>query len=390
MRKGILDSEFFIHTSPMIYLDHAATAPMDPRVLKAMLPHMRETWGNASSAHGKGREARSAIDTARRTIADILQVEPHEVIFTASGSEANSLAIFGLCEKYEETHGKAGHAVFLSVEHSCSIQATQRLRRRGWQISMLPVDENAFLDPAVLAEELREDTALVSIQWANNEVGTIQPIAECEALCKERAIPFHTDAVQPVGLLPLPVLPALTSIAAHKFYGPRGIAALIVRDGIAVAPQVLGGGQEFGLRAGSENIPAIVGMAKALELAVEEQPKELQRLTALRDFFISEMEKLPGVTLNGPRGDARLANNINVRIAGHKGETVVMRLDMEGICVSTGAACASGSAEPSHVLEAMGRDAVAANENIRMTLGKGTTEADLQKTIAVLQKIISK
>lgn len=372
----------------MIYLDHAATAPLDPRVLEAMLPHMRETWGNASSPHAKGREARSAMDDARRTIADILRVEPHEVIFVSSGSEANSLAIFGLCEKYEETHGKAGHAVFLSVEHSCSIQATQRLRRRGWAISMLPVDEHALLHAEDLQKVLRDDTAIVSVQWANNEVGTIQPIAECEALCKERGIPFHTDAVQPMGLLPLPVLPALTTIAAHKFYGPRGIGALIVRDGIGIAPQVLGGGQEFGLRAGSENIPTIVGMAKALEIAVSEQPAETIRLTGLRDFFITELEQLPGVTLNGPRGDARLANNINVRIAGQRGETVVMRLDMEGICCSTGAACASGSAEPSHVLEAMGRDSEAANENIRMTLGKSTTENDLQKTIMELRKIV--
>jgi len=374
----------------LIYLDHAATTPLDPRVFEAMLPHVRDHWGNASSPHAKGREARSALDASRQTIADLLGVKTQEVVFVSSGSEGNTLAIFGLSEKWEQRHKTPGHAVFLSVEHNCSIKSLQKLRERGWSTTMLPVDGEGRLDPVDLEKALRNDTAIVSIQSANNEVGTIQPIEACAEICKERGIPFHTDAVQPVGQLPLPLVPDLMTIAAHKFYGPKGIGALIVRDSIELTPQILGGGQEFGLRAGSENVPAVAGMAKALELALAEQPEEFTRLTALRDGFIVELEKLRGVTLNGPRGHKRLPNNVNIRIAGHRGETVVMQLDMAGICVSTGAACVTGSSEPSHVLQAMGRNEAEANENVRMTLGKRTTEEELRKTVETLRNALAK
>lgn len=373
----------------MIYLDHAATTPLDPRVYDAMLPHLSANWGNPSSPHAKGREARAALDTSRQTIADLLNVKPEEVIFVSNGSEGNTLAIFGLCEKWEQKQKTPGHAIFLSVEHNCSIKSLMKLRERGWATTMLPVNADALLDPEELKKALRDDTAIVSVQWANNEVGTIQPIEECHRFCKERGIPFHTDAVQPMGQLPLPVLPELATIAAHKFYGPKGIGALIVRDHIELTPQILGGGQEFGLRAGSENVPAIVGMAKALEIAFAEQVEEFDRLTKLRDQFIVDLEKLPGVTLNGPRGNMRLPNNVNVRIRGRKGETVVMQMDLAGICAATGAACVSGSSEPSHVLQAMGRDDQAAEENIRMTFGRSTTEEDLQETVKVLRGILS-
>lgn len=372
----------------MIYLDHAATSPLDPRVYEAMLPIMQENWGNPSSPHSKGREAKSLLDDARLTIANLLNVKPHEVIFTASGSEANSLALFGRAEKWKHQHGKAGHIIALSTEHSCSIKAVQRLQREGWSLSLLPVNNEGVLEMPVLEEALQDDTALISIQWGNNEVGAMQPIAECDALCKERGITFHTDAVQPIGQVAIPVLPDMTTIAAHKFYGPKGIGALIVRDHIELAAQILGGGQEFGLRAGSENLPAIVGMAKALELSIAKQPEEEKRLTELRDYFIAELESIPGVSLNGPRLN-RLPNNANIRFAGRSGETLVIQLDLAGIAAATGSACASGSSGPSHVLEAMGRDSASASENIRFSLGASTTKEELDITVKTLKTILS-
>jgi len=372
----------------MIYLDHAATTPLHPRVYEEMLSVMKNEWGNPSSPHGKGREARQHLDASRLTIANILGVKAHEVIFTASGSEANSLAVFGVCEKWKMRHGTAGHVIALSTEHSCSIKAVQRLQREGWEVSLLPVDEEGMLDSKVLADAIQDNTVFASIQWGNNEVGTIQPIEQCAKICKERGVIFHTDAVQPIGQLPLPILPDMTTIAAHKFYGPKGIGALIVRDHIEIAAQILGGGQEFNLRAGTENLPAIVGMAIALEIAMEKQKEEAMRLCTLRDYFIDQLEKLPNVTLNGPRIQ-RLPNNINVRFQGHSGETLVIQLDLHGIAAATGSACASGSSGPSHVLEAMGREAGAASENIRFSLGASTTKQDLDTTIKVLKESLN-
>jgi len=372
----------------MIYLDHAATTPLHPLVYEEMLSVMLNIWGNPSSPHSKGREAKSMLDSARLTIATLLGVKPHEVVFTASGSEANSLALFGRCEKWKQEHGKAGHVIALSTEHSCSIKAVQRLQKEGWEISLLPVNEEGVLEIPILEEALREDTALISIQWGNNEVGAMQPIKECGELCKERGITFHTDAVQPIGQLAIPVLPDMTTIAAHKFYGPKGIGALIVRDHVELCPQILGGGQEFNLRAGSENLPAIVGMAKALEISLEKQPAEEKRLITLRDDFIAQLEALPGVTLNGPR-TARLPNNANIRFEGRSGETIVIQLDLKGIAAATGSACASGSSGPSHVLEAMGRSDKAASENIRFSLGASTTKEDIDTTVAVITEILS-
>ena len=373
----------------MIYLDHAATTPLHPRVYEKMLSVMKNEWGNPSSPHQKGRDARQHLDVSRQVIANLLHVKPHEVIFTASGSEANSLALFGVCEKWKMNHGgNTGHVIALSTEHSCSIKAVQRLQREGWEVSLLPVNEEGMLDSTVLENAMQQNTAFVSVQWGNNEVGTIQPIEQCAKICKERGVTFHTDAVQPIGQLPLPTLPDLTTIAAHKFYGPKGIGALIVRDHVEIAAQILGGGQEFNLRAGTENLPAIVGMALALEIAMEKQKEETLRLCTLRDYFIEELEKLPSVTLNGPR-TARLPNNVNARFKGHSGETLVIQLDLHGIAAATGSACASGSSGPSHVLEAMGREAGAASENIRFSLGASTTKKDLDTTIQVLKKSLN-
>ncbi len=382
----------------MIYLDHAATTPIDPRVLEAMLPHMRDAWGNPSSPHRKGREARSAIDHSRQTMADLLGVRPHEVIFVSSGSEGNSLALFGVAEARLDARGKPGHIVSLQIEHECSLKAIERLEKMGWQITLLPVDREGMADPRNFEKALTEDTALVSIQWANNEVGTIQPIEEVAAICRERRIPFHCDAVQPVGILPLPPvaspgtkggLPDLLTIAAHKFYGPKGVGALVVREGTPIQPLIMGGGQEFGLRAGTENTSGIVGMAAALEIAVSEQKDAFTKLKELNTFFVQEIERLPGTSLNGHL-EKRLPSIANIRFADRSGENLVIQLDLAGICAATGSACATGAAEPSHVLQAMGRNKLQAGENLRFSFGKGTTEEELRTTAQTLRNILSK
>lgn len=371
----------------MIYLDHASTTPLHPRVYDAMLPSMQDIWGNPSSPHAKGREARDAIDQSRKTVADHFGVKPQEVIFTASGSESNSLALFGTCAMWERKHKTPGHVILLQTEHSCSLNAASCLTERGWTVTLLPVDSQGILDPETLRNAIQDSTALVSIQWANNEVGTIQPIEDCHAICQSAAVPLHTDAVQPIGQLPLLTPPELTTIAAHKFYGPKGVAALIVREDVELAPQIFGGGQEFSLRAGTENTPGIVGLSQALSLACEHQPEEEKRLTALRDAFIEALETLPNVSLNGHR-TKRLPNNISIHIEGHTGETVVAALDMEGICVATGSACVTGSSDPSHVLLAMGHTKKTAKETVRISLGLSNTDDDIVATVSALSRIL--
>jgi len=375
----------------MIYLDHAATTPTDPRVAEVMLPHLQTTWGNPSSPHAKGREARCAIDAARKTMADLLGILPQEIAFVSSGSEGNSLALFGICEHWVETHGAPGHLITASVEHSCSLKAADKLDRQGWRITRLPVDKFGRLQSADLEEALTEDTALVSIQWANNEVGTVQPVKEMASMCQKKGVPFHCDAVQGVGLLPLPSpLPDLMTIAAHKFYGPKGMAALIVKETVKVSPQIMGGGQEFGLRAGTENAPGIVGMAKALTLALEDVQGTAKNIQALRNLLVDGIcTEITGTSLNG-HPEYRLPNFANIRFAGRSAEMLVIQLDMEGICVSSGAACVTGASKPSHVLEAMGRSASEALENLRFSLGKDTTREEVETTIETLKKMTAK
>ena len=374
----------------MIYLDHAATTPLDPKVLDAMLPHLENSWGNPSSPHAKGREAHSAIDTARQTMADLLGVLPQEIVFVSNGSEGNSLALFGACEHWIEEHKKPGHLITASVEHSCSLKSADKLESKGWKVTRLPVNEFGRLNAKDLKDALAEDTAIVSIQWANNEVGTIQPIEEMASVCAESGVPFHCDGVQGIGLIPLlsPV-PDLMTIAAHKFYGPKGIAALIVRDNVKLTPQVMGGGQEFGLRAGTENAPCIVGMAKALELVMEDVEGTAKKIGTLRDLLVDEVLKtIENTSLNGDPVH-RLPNFANIRFTGRNAENIVIKMDMEGICISSGAACVTGTSRPSHVLEAMGRSADEALENIRFSLGKGTTKEEIETTVKTLQTVLN-
>ena len=373
----------------MIYLDHAATTPLDPRVIEEMLPYLTDVWGNASSPHAKGREARSAIDESRQVLADLIGVKPHEVVFTASGSEANSLAMRGRAEKWMQIHDKPGHIITASVEHSCTLKMGDKLETQGWTITKLGVDENGRVNPEDLKSALTDDTTLVTLQWANNEVGTIQPVEDLADICKEAGVPFHCDAVQGIGVIPLPQKPFdMMTIAAHKFYGPKGIGALIVREGIELSAQVMGGGQEFGLRAGTEDAPSIMGMAKALELAFDGLEEHSTSIKTLRNTFVDEvLDTIPCASLNGSL-ENRLPNNVNLRFEGHDAETVVIKLDLEGICVSSGAACVTGTTEPSHVLQAMGQDRQAAKENVRITLGKDTTKEELKTVLEALKGIV--
>src|SRR3989338_5021798 len=245
----------------MIYLDHAATTPPDPDVLDRMIVPAREAWGNPSSPHAAGRRARAAIDASRRMMADMIGVEPQEIVFVASGSEGNTLALRGVCDRWMEERGTPGHLILLAIEHHCSLKPLARLRREGGRVPLLPVDPDGILRIADLAGALTDDTALVSVQWANSEIGVVQPVPDIARICRDASVPFHCDAVQGVGQIAFPrELPDLLTIAAHKFYGPKGVGALIVRAGVRLAPQVLGGGQEGGLRAGTENTPGIVGM----------------------------------------------------------------------------------------------------------------------------------
>ena len=324
-------------------------------------------------------------------MADLLGVLPQEIVCVSNGSEGNSLALFGICEKWMETHKEPGHLITASVEHSCSLKAADKLEGKGWRVTRLPVNEFGRLQASDLKDALSEDTALVSIQWANNEVGTVQPIEEMASICQEVGTPFHCDAVQGIGLLPLPSpIPDLMTIAAHKFYGPKGIAALIVKDGVELTAQVMGGGQEFDLRAGTENTPGIVGMAKALELSLDDTDGTAQKIQKLRDYLVEEiLNNIDDTSLNGDP-EHRLPNFANIRFAGRSAETLVIKMDMEGICVSSGAACVTGTSKPSHVLEAMGRSAEEALENLRFSLGKGTTKEEVETTVDVLKEIIKK
>lgn len=374
----------------MIYLDHAATTPLDPRVLEAMLPHLKNTWGNPSSPHAKGREARAAVDSSRETMAGLLGVLSHEVVFVSSGSEGNSLALFGTCEEWLVRHGKPGHIVTASVEHSCSLKSADKLEAQGWRVTRLPADRYGMVQPGDLAGALGPETALVSIQWANNEVGTVQPVAEMQEICAEAQVPFHCDAVQGVGLLPLPSpLPDMVTIAAHKFHGPKGIGALIVRNEARLRPQVMGGGQEFGLRAGTEDTPAIVGMAKALELALENREESTLHIRRLRDSFVESVLTVEGTSVNG-HPEERLPNFASIHCGGRSAESIVIQMDLAGICISSGAACVTGAVEASHVLRAMGRSPADARGSIRVSFGRTNTQKEAEQAAATLKQILKK
>ncbi|NLY51730.1 MAG: cysteine desulfurase NifS [Firmicutes bacterium] len=373
-----------------IYLDHASTTPLRPEVLEAMLPFLKEQHGNPSSIYGEGREARKALDRARDRIATILGASPREIIFTSGGSEADNLAIKGAAFALKD---RGNHIITSAIEHHAVYNTCRYLEKHGFRITVLPVDSYGLVDPAAVAAALTPETILVSIMHANNEIGTIQPIAEISKILKERKILFHTDAVQTVGHIPVNVQELgvdLLSLSAHKFYGPKGVGALYVRRGVRLDPLIHGGAQEHNRRAGTENVAGIVGMAEALVLAALEMDKEIERQRELRDRLISGiMERIPHTRLNG-HPEERLPGNVNVCFEFIEGESLLLNLDMQGIAASSGSACTSGSLEPSHVLLALGLPHEIAHGSLRMTLGRGTSAADIDTVLEVLPGIVDR
>jgi len=368
-----------------IYLDHAATTPLRPEVLEAMLPYLTEHHGNPSSIHAAGRRARQGLDEAREEIAALIGAKPREVVFTASGTEADNLAVKGVAWA---SSARGRHIVTSTVEHKAVINTAAILERQGFQVTAVGVDRAGRVDPADVASAITDATTLVSIQAANNEVGTLQPIAEIGAICRERRIPLHVDAVQSAAFEP-PTPDAwqatLISLSAHKLYGPKGIGALYVRQGTAMVPQMNGGAQERQRRAGTENVAAAVGFARSMRLAYAEKPN----LATLRDRLIAGLVALDGVQLTGHASE-RLPNSASAVIEGVEGGDLVAALDLDGIEASTGSACTTGSVEPSHVLLAMGIDPELAHGSLRLTLGRDTTEADVDRTIEVVGACIGR
>jgi len=373
-----------------IYLDYAATTPTHPEVVKAMLPCFNESFGNPSSIYSYGQEAEGFMEEARGRIARCINADSEEIVFTSGGTEADNFAIKGVSFAKE---GEGNHIITTSIEHHAVMEACNFLERRGFRITYLPVNRYGLVNPDVLKEAITNKTILISVMHANNEVGTIEPIAEIGKIAQELGICFHTDAVQTVGRIPVDVNELgvdLLSMTAHKLYGPKGTGALYVRKGTRLTSFMHGGDQERGQRAGTENVPGIVGFAKAMELAYQGISEEMQRLTYLRDRLIRGiLAKIDHSRLNG-HPTRRLPNNVNVIIDFTEGETLLLNLDLEGICASTGSACSSSNLEPSHVLLAMGIPHEQAHSSLRFTLGRWTVEEDIEKVLEVLPDIVTK
>lgn len=372
-----------------VYLDHAATTPVHPEVLAAMLPYFTKNFGNPSSVHSFGRESRIAIDQARITIAKAINAEAREIIFTSGGTEADNMAVQGVALAKLD---KGRHIITSSVEHHAVLDSCEYLAKQGWDVTFLPVDEFGRINLADLEAAIRPDTVLISLIHGNNEVGTMQPIAEVGALARQKGITFHVDAVQTVGTIPVDVKALqvdLLSFSAHKFYGPKGIGALYVRKGTRIKPLVHGGGQERKYRPGTENHAAIVGMARALEFALEHMGENVDRVTKLRDRLINGLLQIPEVRLNGHPTE-RLPGNVNIGVRYVEGESLILSLDMKGVAVSSGSACTSGALDPSHVLLAMGMSHEIAHGSLRLTLGVDTTEEDIDYVLSIMPGIVDR
>lgn len=372
-----------------IYLDNAATTAVSQPVMEAMLPYYMQVYGNPSSIHSTGRDAKKAVERARRQVAAALGCGAQEVYFTAGGSESDNWAIKGAAFAHQE---KGKHIITTQIEHHAVLHTCQWLETLGWEVTYLPVDAEGFVTAEQVANALRPDTVLVSVMAANNEIGTLEPIAEIGALCRQRGVLCHTDAVQAVGAIALDVEALqvdMLSLSAHKFHGPKGIGALYVRKGVKLDSLIHGGAQERGHRAGTENLPGIVGLGKAIELAEENLAENAARMTFLRNRLISGLQAaIPDMRINGTL-EKRLPNNVNVSFAGIEGEAVLLRLDLEGIAASSGSACTAGSLDPSHVLMAIGLSRDEAKGSLRLTLGTDTTQTDIDEVIAKLPGIVA-
>lgn len=374
-----------------VYLDNNATTRMREDVLEAMMPFYEDTYGNASSIHQFGRAARVAVDKARQEVAGLLgAATPEEIIFTSGGTEADNFAIKGACAALKN---KGNHIITSAIEHSAVLNTCKALEKEGYKVTYLPVDEYGSVSPEDVGKAITDKTILISIMYANNEVGTIEPVNEIGAIAKERGVYFHTDAVQALGKIRFDVksMPVdLLSISGHKIYGPKGVGAIYIRKSTKISAIMHGGHQEMGKRAGTENVPGLVGLGKAAELAKNELTQESERLRGLRDYLCEEIARnIPDTRLNG-NPEKRLPNTANIGFKYLEGESIMLNLDMEGIAVSTGSACTSGTLEPSHVLTAMGVDAADAQGSIRFSLGLDNTKEDIDYVVSALSPIIQR
>ena len=377
-------------TQPKIYLDYASTTPLDPEVLKTMLPYFSEIYGNPESLHSIGLDAKQAVDTSRNTIAKYLNCQSSEIVFTGSGTESNNLAIIGTARANK---AKGRHLITSKIEHPSVLNVFKYLEKEGFQVTYLDVDKEGFIDLKQLENSITKKTILVSIMFANNEIGTIEPIEKIAKICRKNSVPFHADACQAAEYFSLDTKKLgidLLTINGSKIYGPKGTGLLYIRKGTKIESISKGGNQEYGLRSGTHNVPGIVGLAKAFEIAQENCEKESERSLKLRDYFIENiLKKIPNAILNGPL-ENRLPNNINIGIPGIEGKDLLLQLDHHNICVSTGSACSSGNNDTSHVLSAIGQKPELTKSSIRISLGKYTTKEELDYVLEIFPKIVEK
>ncbi|MBW9171115.1 cysteine desulfurase NifS [Clostridium estertheticum] len=373
-----------------IYMDHAATTYVKPEVMEEMLPYFTTYFGNPSSIYTLARETKKAIDIGRDKVAKAINADSSEIFFTSGGSEADNWAIKGIASAYKK---KGNHIITTVIEHHAVLHTCEYLAKNGFDITYLPVDEYGFINIKDLENAITDKTILVSVMFANNEIGTIEPIKEIGALCRSKKILFHTDAVQAVGHIPVDVKDMnidLLSLAGHKFYGPKGIGALYIRKGIKIENLIHGGGQERNKRAGTENVASVVGIGKALELAVENMEENNKKLVILRDKLMNGLLKVPFTRLNGPIGEKRLPGNSNISFRFVEGESILLMLDAKGIAASSGSACTSGSLDPSHVLLAIGLIHEIAHGSLRLTIGDATTEEEVDYVLETVPKVIQR
>ena len=373
-----------------VYADNAATTRVSDEVLEAMLPYFTEQYGNASSIYALGRNARKAVELSREKIASAIGALPSEIYFTSGGSESDNWAIKGVCEKLASKGKK--HIITSVFEHHAVLHTCQALEKKGFEVTYIPVDEKGLINPEDIKKTMRDDTALVTIMFANNEIGTIQPIKEIADICHEHKVLFHTDAVQAVGNVEINVRDMgidLLSISGHKIHAQKGIGALYIRKGIVIPNLIYGGAQEKNKRAGTENTAGIVGFAKAMEIACADIPAKIEKVTAMRNRLIDGILKLPRTRLNGDR-DKRLCGNCNISIEGVEGESLLLMLDLHGICASSGSACTSGSLDPSHVLLALGLKHEVAHGSLRLSISDETTDEDIDYILEVIPPVVKR
>ena len=370
----------------MIYLDNAATTAINEQVLEEMIPFLKEHYGNPSSIHRLGRVSNKAIKKVRKQIADLISADPEEILFTSGGTESNNTALYGI------THANQGnHIITSSIEHESILEPCKKLEKEGFEITYLPVNQEGLVNPMDFKQSIKENTCLASIMFANNEVGSIQPVKEISKICQEKNIFLHTDAIQAIGKVNINVKDLgvdLLSISSHKINGPKGVGALYIRKGIPMKPFIVGGGQENGLRSGTENVAGLVGFGKACQLAKENLEKNILHFKNLRDILVSKvLEEIPHVTING-HPEKRIPNNAHFSFLGVSGEDLIIKLDEEGIAASTGSACSVNTQKESHVLKSMGFSHDQINGSLRLTVGVSNTISEIEKTVTTLKNIV--